>query len=101
MDINDFEQHRSDLFGLAYRMLGSAAEAEDVVQDAWLRSAGAETSDIRSPRAYLMTVVTRLALDRLKSARVTREQYVGPWLPEPVLTDGRDQPERRWRSPSR
>ena len=74
-------------------MLGSAAEAEDVVQDAWLRSAGAETSDIRSPRAYLMTVVTRLALDRLKSARVTREQYVGPWLPEPVLTDGREQPE--------
>ena len=61
MDINDFEQHRPDLFGLAYRMLGSAAEAEDVVQDAWLRSAGAETSDIRSPRAYLMTVVTRLA----------------------------------------
>jgi len=93
VDINDFEQHRPDLFGLAYRMLGSAAEAEDVVQDAWLRSVGAETSDIRSPRAYLMTVVTRLALDRLKSARVTREQYVGPWLPEPVLTDGREQPE--------
>lgn len=74
-------------------MLGSAAEAEDVVQDAWLRSASAESTDIRSPRAYLMTVVTRLSLDRLKSARITREQYVGPWLPEPVLTDGRPEPE--------
>jgi RNA polymerase sigma factor (sigma-70 family) len=74
-------------------MLGSASEAEDVVQDAWLRSSTAETVDIRAPRAYLMTVVTRLALDRLKSARATREQYIGPWLPEPVLTDGRSQPE--------
>jgi RNA polymerase sigma-70 factor (TIGR02957 family) len=86
MDVNEFEQHRSHLFSLAYRMLGSASEAEDVVQDAWLRSSAAEATDLRSPRAYLMTVVTRLALDRLKSARVTREQYVGPWLPEPVLT---------------
>src|SRR5262245_22044915 len=93
MDVNEFEQHRSHLFSLAYRMLGSASEAEDVVQDAWLRSAAADTTDLRSPRAYLMTVVTRLALDRLKSARVTREQYVGPWLPEPVLTDGRPEPE--------
>src|SRR5262245_1458771 len=74
-------------------MLGSASEAEDVVQDAWLRSATTEARDLRSPRAYLMTVVTRLALDRLKSSRVTREQYVGPWLPEPVLTDGRPEPE--------
>jgi RNA polymerase sigma factor (sigma-70 family) len=74
-------------------MLGSAAEAEDVVQDAWLRSSTAETVNVRSPRAYLMTVVTRLALDRLKSARAAREQYIGPWLPEPVLTDGRSQPE--------
>src|SRR5262245_19733854 len=93
MDVNEFEQHRSHLFSLAYRMLGSASEAEDVVQDAWLRSAAADTTDLRSPRAYLMTVVTRLALDRLKSARVTREQYVGPWLPEPLLTDGRPEPE--------
>ena len=94
MDVTEFEQHRSQLFSLAYRMLGSASEAEDVVQDAWLRSSAAETTDLRSPRAYLMTVVTRLALDRLKSARVTREQYVGPWLPEPVLTDGRPEPEQ-------
>jgi RNA polymerase sigma-70 factor (TIGR02957 family) len=93
MDVNEFEQHRSQLFSLAYRMLGSASEAEDVVQDAWLRSSAAEATDLRSPRAYLMTVVTRLALDRLKSARVTREQYVGPWLPEPLLTDGRPEPE--------
>ena len=93
MDITEFERHRSHLFALAYRMLGSASEAEDLVQDAWLRSATTEATGLRSPRAYLMTVVTRLALDRLKSARVTREQYVGPWLPEPVLTDGRPEPE--------
>ena len=93
MDITEFERHRSHLFAFAYRMLGSASEAEDVVQDAWLRSATTEDTDLRSPRAYLMTVVTRLALDRLKSARVTREQYVGPWLPEPLLTDGRPEPE--------
>lgn len=93
MDINEFEKHRSQLFALAYRMLGSAAEAEDVVQDAWLRSASAPQTDLRSPRAFLTTVVTRLALDRLKSARATREQYVGPWLPEPVLTNGEPAPE--------
>jgi RNA polymerase sigma-70 factor (ECF subfamily) len=93
VDISEFEQHRSHLFSLAYRMLGSASEAEDVVQDAWLRSAAAEATDLRSPRAYLMTVVTRLALDRLKSAHVARERYVGPWLPEPVLTNGWPEPE--------
>jgi RNA polymerase sigma-70 factor (TIGR02957 family) len=93
IDADEFERHRSRLFALAYRMLGSASEAEDVVQDAWLRSSTAETVDIRAPRAYLMTVATRLALDRLKSARATREQYIGPWLPEPVLTDGPSQPE--------
>src|ERR1041384_1002382 len=93
MDVNEFEQHRSHLFSLAYRMLGSAAEAEDVVQDAWLRSSTTEPGEIRSPRAYLMTVVTRLALDRLKSARVAREQYIGPWLPEPMLTDGASRPD--------
>jgi RNA polymerase sigma-70 factor (ECF subfamily) len=74
-------------------MLGSASEAEDVVQDAWLRSSTAEAVDVRLPRAYLMTVVTRLALDRLKSAHAKREQYIGPWLPEPVLTDGPPEPE--------
>jgi RNA polymerase sigma-70 factor (ECF subfamily) len=93
MDIDEFERHRSHLFALAYRMLGSASEAEDVVQDAWLRADAAKPGDLRSPRAYLMTVVTRLALDRLKSARATREQYIGPWLPEPVLTDRQPAPE--------
>jgi RNA polymerase sigma-70 factor, ECF subfamily len=84
-----FQQHRGALFGIAYRMLGSAAEAEDVVQDAYLRyaaSAAGAPEEVRSPRAYLRTVVTRLCLDRLKAARTTRELYIGPWLPEPVLT---------------
>jgi RNA polymerase sigma-70 factor, ECF subfamily len=75
--------HRGRLLGLAYRMLGSRSDAEDVVQDAYLRFAGAQ--DIHNPEAFLVTVVTRLCLDRLKSAKTQREIYVGPWLPEPVL----------------
>ena len=75
-------------------MLGSASDAEDVVQDAWLRFSAARPSDLRSPQAYLTTIVTRLCLDRLKSARAAREEYVGPWLPEPVLTDDREEPEK-------
>jgi RNA polymerase sigma-70 factor (ECF subfamily) len=71
-------------------MLGSAAEAEDVVQDAYLRYAAAPREEVHSPRSYLSTVVNRLCLDRLKSGRARREQYVGPWLPEPVVTSGRD-----------
>jgi RNA polymerase sigma-70 factor (ECF subfamily) len=79
--------HRGRLLGLAYRMLGSRSDAEDVVQDAYLRFAGAQ--DIHNPEAFLVTVVTRLCLDRLKSAKVQREIYVGPWLPEPVFdTEG-------------
>src|SRR4029450_5259183 len=93
IEADEFERQRSHLFALAYRMLGSASEAEDVVQDAWLRSSTTEAAGLSSPRAYLRTVVPRLALDRLKSARVPREQYVGPWLPEPMLTDGRPEPE--------
>jgi RNA polymerase sigma-70 factor (ECF subfamily) len=80
-----FEQHRRLLFGVAYRMLGSASEAEDVVQDAYLRAVGSRDGAIREPAAFLTTVVTRLCLDRLKAARTTREQYIGPWLPEPIL----------------
>ena len=72
------------MFGVAYRMLGSIAEAEDAVQEAYLRYRGAE-GDIANPRAYLVTVVTRLCLDVLKSARVQREDYIGPWLPEPLI----------------
>ena len=75
--------HRKRLLGLAYRMLGSRSDAEDVVQDAYLRFAA--TADIRNPEAFLVTVVTRLCLDRLKSAQAQREIYVGPWLPEPVF----------------
>jgi len=93
-EVELFQSHRRQLFAVAYRMLGSASDAEDVVQDAWLRYAAARPSDLRSPQAYLTTIVTRLCLDRLKSARATREEYVGPWLPEPVLTDGRREPEQ-------
>jgi RNA polymerase sigma-70 factor (ECF subfamily) len=75
--------HRGRLLGLAYRMLGSRSDAEDVVQDAFLRFAGAR--DVHNPEAFLVTVVTRLCLDRLKSAKAQREIYVGPWLPEPVF----------------
>src|SRR6185295_3802701 len=89
-----FQSHRRQLFAVAYRMLGSASDAEDVVQDAWLRYAAARPADLRSPQAYLTTIVTRLCLDRLKSARAAREEYVGPWLPEPLLTDERDAPDQ-------
>src|ERR1700749_4881402 len=75
--------HRGRLLGLAYRMLGSRSDAEDVVQDAYLRFSGAE--GVRNTEAFLVTVVTRLCLDRLKSAKAQREIYVGPWLPEPVF----------------
>jgi RNA polymerase sigma-70 factor (ECF subfamily) len=82
----DFEEYRPLLLGLAYRLLGSMWDAEDVVQEAWLRWQGTDQSQIREPRAFLVTVVSRLALDQLRSARVKREAYTGPWLPEPVLT---------------
>lgn len=81
-----FTRDRPRLFSIAYRMLGSASDAEDVLQDGWLRYQRADRSAIRSPEAFATTIVTRLCLDRLKSARATREEYIGPWLPEPVLT---------------
>ncbi|MFN0247727.1 MAG: sigma-70 family RNA polymerase sigma factor [Kofleriaceae bacterium] len=80
-----FAEHRSYLVGVAYRMLGSVAEAEDVVQDTFLRWQRAEAETIEHPRAYLARIVTRLCLDRLKSAQLRREQYVGTWLPEPLV----------------
>ena len=86
IDSATFQLLRPHLFAVAYRMLSSAAEAEDVVQDAWLRAAAAP-ADLDSERAWLTTVVTRLCLDRLKAARTQREEYVGPWLPEPVPTE--------------
>ncbi len=82
-----FEEHRPVLMGVAYRMLGRVADAEDVVQEAWLRWSGGDRSDVREPRAYLVRVTTRLALDRLRQARARNEAYVGPWLPEPYVTD--------------
>ena len=83
-------------FAIAYRMLGSVAEAEDVVQEALLRVHNAleDGEQIESPRAFVATVTTRLAIDELRSARSRREQYVGEWLPEPILTDSRDDPAR-------
>lgn len=83
--IETFMAERPRLLRLAYRYLGKVADAEDVVQDAWLRFANAE--DIQSPAAFLSTVVTRLCLDRLKSAAYNRELYAGPWLPEPIIVD--------------
>jgi len=80
-----FEQHRARLSGVAYRMLASRADAEDVVQDAYLRWHRAESAEIRSAEAWLVTTVTRLCIDRLRQARVEREAYVGPWLPEPLV----------------
>jgi len=82
-DDDPLAPHRGRLLGLAYRMLGSRSDAEDVVQDAYLRFAGSQ--DVHNPEAFLVTVVTRLCLDRLKSAKAQREVYVGPWLPEPVF----------------
>ena len=86
-EVASFESHRRALTGLAYRMLGSRAEAEDVVQDAYLRWHEADHDAIEEPRRYLGTIVTRLCLDRMKSARARREVYVGQWLPEPVVDE--------------
>src|SRR5690606_2914537 len=81
-----FEEHRDLLFAVAYRMLGTAADAEDVVQDTWLRWSAADRSGVADPKAYLVRIATNVALDRLRSVRTKRETYVGPWLPEPMLT---------------
>jgi len=88
-----FEAHRPLLFSIAYRMLGSASEAEDVLQDAWLRARQDEDADVRSPRAYLTTIVTRLCIDHLRSAERTRMVYPGPWLPEPLAEPNQESAE--------
>jgi RNA polymerase sigma-70 factor (ECF subfamily) len=80
-----FEQLRRRLFSVAYRMMGTRADAEDIVQEAYLRWHRADTGEIRSPEAWLVSVVTRLAIDRLRKASVEREAYTGPWLPEPLF----------------
>jgi RNA polymerase sigma-70 factor (ECF subfamily) len=89
----EFEELRPLLFAIAYRILGSVSEAEDAVQETWLRYAASPTQPA-SAKAFLSAVVTRISIDVLRSARVRREQYVGPWFPEPLLTDPYEDPER-------
>ena len=83
-----FEEHRKLLFAVAYRILGSAQDAEDAVQDAWIKWSAADRTQVADPKAYLTRIVSNLALERLRSTRHQREVYVGPWLPEPILTSG-------------
>src|SRR5882757_8673086 len=90
-----FEPYRRRLVGLAYRMLGSIADAEDAVQETYLRWHAADRGNVSDPRAFLMTTTTRICLDMLTSARARREEYVGPWLPEPVLDTAALAPDRR------
>ncbi|HEY9306249.1 MAG TPA: RNA polymerase sigma-70 factor [Microbacterium sp.] len=82
-----FDQHRRRIFGIAYRMLGTVADAEDIVQETWIRWQNADRTDIREPAAFLATVATRLSINATQSAHARRETYIGPWLPEPVNTD--------------
>ncbi|MGX1128171.1 RNA polymerase sigma-70 factor (TIGR02957 family) [Streptomyces glaucescens] len=91
--VEEFEELRPLLFSIAYRILGSVGEAEDAVQETWLRFDGSPTRP-RSAKAFLSATVTRIAIDVLRSARVRREEYVGPWLPEPLLSDPYQDPER-------
>jgi RNA polymerase sigma-70 factor (ECF subfamily) len=87
-----FDQYRSLLFSIAYRMLGSVADAEDMLQETFLRWQQSAEDKIRSPRAFLVTIISRLCINHLQSARVRREEYVGQWLPEPVMTDAGSDP---------
>ena len=87
-----FLAHRPRAFAVAYRMLGSVAEAEDIVQEAWLRWQGADHAHIASPEAFIVTTTSRLAIDHLRKASTRRETYVGPWLPEPLVTEGTQSP---------
>jgi RNA polymerase sigma-70 factor (TIGR02957 family) len=88
-----FAAHRRLLFSVAYRILGTAADAEDAVQDAWVKWSAADRADVAEPKAYLVRIVSNVAMDRLRSARSRREVYVGPWLPEPILTSADARPE--------
>jgi len=87
-----FDQYRGLLFSIAYRMLGSVADAEDILQEAFIRWQQSQREEIRSPRAFLVTIVSRLCVNHLQSARVQREQYVGQWLPEPIVTGSEGDP---------
>ncbi len=88
LDQEVYHQHRNLLFSVAYRLLGTVADAEDAVQDAWIKWSAADRSQVADPKAYLTRIVSNLALERLRSTRHKRETYVGPWLPEPILTVG-------------
>lgn len=92
MNVEVFEEQRPRLTAIAYGIVGSVMEAEDVIQDAWLRWAGTDQATVDEPAAYLTTIVTRLAIDRLRSARARRERYVGPWLPEPIVREVEEDP---------
>ncbi len=93
--LETFGRNKARLFGIAYRMLGTRADAEDLVQEAYIRWHGADPAEIETPDAWLTTVVTRLAIDRLRKASVQRETYIGPWLPEPLIVDQSLSPEMR------
>ncbi len=88
-----FDQHRGLLFSIAYRMLGSVADAEDILQETFIRWLQASGDEIRSPKAFLITIITRLCINYLQSARVRREEYVGQWLPEPLVSDEGSDPD--------
>ncbi|MCP3017214.1 RNA polymerase sigma-70 factor [Nocardiopsis dassonvillei] len=88
LDQQVFHRHRNLLFSVAYRVLGTAADAEDAVQDTWIKWTAADRSQVADPKAYLTRIVSNLALEQLRSTRRKRETYVGPWLPEPILTSG-------------
>jgi RNA polymerase sigma-70 factor (ECF subfamily) len=90
--LETFNQHRSLLFAIAYRMLGTVADAEDMVQETFLRWQQITEASVKSAKTYLSTILTRLCIDHLRSARVQREHYVGPWLPEPLMTQQTDDP---------
>ncbi len=91
--IEDFNRHRPLLFGIAYRMLGRVAEAEDMVQETWLRWRSQDSTLVETPRAWLVTAITRLCIDQLRSARRQREDYYGVWLPEPLVGESADRPD--------
>jgi len=90
--IDIFNQHRAQLFGIAYRMLGSVAEADDMLQETWLRWQKQNTVEIQSPKAWLISTITRLCIDQLRSARRVREEYYGVWLPEPLVESAAPSP---------
>src|SRR5579864_6924024 len=92
-----FHQYRNLLFSIAYRMLGSVADAEDMLQETFIRWQKSSDEEIQSPRAFLVTIISRLCINHLQSARVQREEYVGQWLPEPLLTGPDSDPSERFR----